>query len=134
MVGPLWLVLGASNACLVGGNPTSSRHCRDARVYGHTTWVLHDMSTPPPPMLFGGWSPSSGRNALVLGMLSATGATAEPLSALWMSKEACVRFLPPTTGIKGGPFGLGLSLFLRLPSSYFLLCYLFFFIFGSCFF
>ena len=26
-----------------------SRHCRDARVYGHTTTAMHDMSTPPPP-------------------------------------------------------------------------------------
>ena len=24
-----------------------SRHCRDARIYGHTTTALHDMSTPP---------------------------------------------------------------------------------------
>ena len=25
------------------------RHCRDARVYGHTTTVMYDMSTPTPP-------------------------------------------------------------------------------------
>ena len=25
-----------------------SRHCRDARVYGHATMVMPDMSTPPP--------------------------------------------------------------------------------------
>ena len=25
-----------------------SRHCRDAKVYGHTIRVMHDMSTPPP--------------------------------------------------------------------------------------
>ena len=25
-----------------------SRHCRDVRVYGHTTTAMHDMSTPPP--------------------------------------------------------------------------------------
>ena len=28
---------------------TPSRHCRDARVYGHTTTAMHDMSTPLPP-------------------------------------------------------------------------------------
>ena len=27
---------------------TSSRQCRDARVYGHTTTAMHDMSTSPP--------------------------------------------------------------------------------------
>ena len=26
-----------------------SRHCRDARVYGHTTTAMHDMTTPSPP-------------------------------------------------------------------------------------
>ena len=30
-----------------GGAP--SRHCRDARVYGHTTSAMHDISSPPPP-------------------------------------------------------------------------------------
>ena len=39
--------------CLVGENPTcSSRHCSDARVYGHTTTAMHDEYTPhldPPP-------------------------------------------------------------------------------------
>ena len=25
-----------------------SRHCRDARVYGHTTTAMHGMRTPPP--------------------------------------------------------------------------------------
>ena len=54
--------LGASNACLVGENPTcSGRRCRDARVYGHTTTARHDIEympsieyTPPPsfPDLF----------------------------------------------------------------------------------
>ena len=29
-----------------------SRHCRDARVYGHTTTAMHDMSTPPPVSVF----------------------------------------------------------------------------------
>ena len=24
-----------------------SQHCRDVRVYGHTTTAMHDMSTPP---------------------------------------------------------------------------------------
>ena len=27
---------------------TPSRHCRDARVYGHTTTAMHNISTPPP--------------------------------------------------------------------------------------
>ena len=26
-----------------------SRHCRDARVYGHTTTAMHDMNGSPPP-------------------------------------------------------------------------------------
>ena len=26
-----------------------SQHCRDARVYGHTTTAMRNMSTPPPP-------------------------------------------------------------------------------------
>ena len=26
-----------------------SRHCRDARVYGHMTTAMHDVSTPPSP-------------------------------------------------------------------------------------
>ena len=29
--------------------PSPTRHCRDARVYGHTTTAMHDISTPPPP-------------------------------------------------------------------------------------
>ena len=28
-----------------------SRHCRYARVYGHTTTATHDMSNPPSPLL-----------------------------------------------------------------------------------
>ena len=28
-----------------------SPHCRNARVYGHTTTAMHDMSTPPPVMV-----------------------------------------------------------------------------------
>ena len=28
-----------------------SPHCRDARVYGHTTTAMHDMRTPPPLVL-----------------------------------------------------------------------------------
>ena len=27
-----------------------SRHCRDARVYDHTTTAMHHMSTTPPPL------------------------------------------------------------------------------------
>ena len=49
--------LGANNVCLVGENPTcSSRHCRDATVYGHTTTAMHEIEyifpieyTPAPP-------------------------------------------------------------------------------------
>ena len=26
-----------------------SRHCREARVYGHTTTAIHDIEYPPPP-------------------------------------------------------------------------------------
>ena len=26
-----------------------SRHCRDARVYGHTTTAVHELTTPPTP-------------------------------------------------------------------------------------
>ena len=29
-----------------------SRHCRDARVYGHTTTAMHEMNNPPPPFFF----------------------------------------------------------------------------------
>ena len=29
-----------------------SRHCRDARVYGHTTTAMHDNEYPPPSLLF----------------------------------------------------------------------------------
>ena len=28
-----------------------SRHSRNARVYGHTTTAMHEISTPPPPTL-----------------------------------------------------------------------------------
>ena len=35
--------LRATDVCLFGENPTcSSRHCRDARVYGDTTTAMHD--------------------------------------------------------------------------------------------
>ena len=38
-----------SNVCLVGETrPAPSRHSRDATVYGHTTTVMHKLSTPPP--------------------------------------------------------------------------------------
>ena len=39
-----------------------SRHCKDARAYGHTTTAMHDMSTPPPalPPPFRSWSLSPG--------------------------------------------------------------------------
>ena len=43
----------AINVCLVGEKPDvlPSRHCRDARVYGHATTAMHDiMRTPPPPL------------------------------------------------------------------------------------
>ena len=30
-----------------------SRHCKDARVHGHTTTVKHDMITPHPPLVAG---------------------------------------------------------------------------------
>ena len=39
--------LGASDVFLVKTRRAPSRHCRDARVYGHTTTAMHDMSTPP---------------------------------------------------------------------------------------
>ena len=29
--------------------PPPSRHCRDARVYGHTTTAMHDIEYTPPP-------------------------------------------------------------------------------------
>ena len=47
-----------ANVCLVGENPTyaPSRHCRDARVYGHTVTAMHEIEyispieyTPSPP-------------------------------------------------------------------------------------
>ena len=43
--------LGASKAFLVGENTmcSPSRHCRDARVYGHTTTDMHDIEYTPPP-------------------------------------------------------------------------------------
>ena len=39
------------SACSVKTRRGPSRHCRDAKVYGHTTTAMHDMSTStsPPP-------------------------------------------------------------------------------------
>ena len=38
----------AMSAWSVKTRRAPSRHCRDARVYGHTTTAMHDMSTLPP--------------------------------------------------------------------------------------
>ena len=38
------------SACSLKTRRAPSRHCRDARVYGHTTTAMHDMRTPPPPV------------------------------------------------------------------------------------
>ena len=40
--------LGARNVCLMKTRCAPSRHCSDARVYGHTTTAMNNMSTPPP--------------------------------------------------------------------------------------
>ena len=40
------LMLQAMSAWSVKTRRVPSRHCRDARVYGHTTTDMHDMSTP----------------------------------------------------------------------------------------
>ena len=39
----------AMPACLVKTRRAPSRHSKEARVYGHTTTVMHNLSTPPPP-------------------------------------------------------------------------------------
>ena len=36
------------SAWLVKTRRAPSRHSRDARVYGHTTTAMHQLSTPPP--------------------------------------------------------------------------------------
>ena len=38
----------ALSARSVKNRRAPSRHCRDARIYGHTTTAMHDMSNPPP--------------------------------------------------------------------------------------
>ena len=43
------LVLAMSAAWSVKTRRAPSWHCRDARVYGHATTAMHDMSTPPHP-------------------------------------------------------------------------------------
>ena len=35
-----------------------SRHRRDARVYGHATTAMHDLSTPPPGPMIPPWHDS----------------------------------------------------------------------------
>ena len=40
----------AMSAWLVKTLHASSRHSRDARVYGHTTTAVHKLSTPTPPL------------------------------------------------------------------------------------
>ena len=47
-------VVQAMSAWSVKLRRAPSCHCRDARVYGHTTTVMHDMSTSP---LHLGWTP-----------------------------------------------------------------------------
>ena len=45
----LRFALGANNVCLVDETRRApSRHCRDARVYGHTTTAMPEMRTPLP--------------------------------------------------------------------------------------
>ena len=41
-----WRLVQAMCVWSVKARRAPSRHCRDARVYGHTTTVMHDMSTP----------------------------------------------------------------------------------------
>ena len=50
----------AKSACSVKTRRAPSRHCRDARVYGHTTTAMHDNEyispieyTPTPPSVLG---------------------------------------------------------------------------------
>ena len=45
---------------------TPSRHCRGARVYGHTTTVVHDIEYTPPPRLPNPHSPYPSSNAQAL--------------------------------------------------------------------
>ena len=40
----------AMSAWSVKTRRAPSRHCRDARVYGHTTTAMHDMRVHPPPL------------------------------------------------------------------------------------
>ena len=42
----------AMSAWLVKTRRAPSRHCRDARIYGHTTTAMPQLSTTPPPPLF----------------------------------------------------------------------------------
>ena len=42
------LLVQAMSAWLVKTRRAPSRHSRDARVYGHTTTAMHELSTPPP--------------------------------------------------------------------------------------
>ena len=44
------LLMHAMSAWSVKTRHAPSRHCREARVYGHTTMAMHAMSTPPPPL------------------------------------------------------------------------------------
>ena len=44
-----------------------SRHCRDARVYGHTTTAMHDVNTPPLP------SPALAEDVTVASMFGVFG-------------------------------------------------------------
>ena len=41
-------LIQSASAWSVQTRRAPSRHGRDARVYGHTTTTMHDMSTPPP--------------------------------------------------------------------------------------
>ena len=51
-------LLPAMSAWSTKARRAPSRHCRDARVYGHTTTAMHDMSVPPlhPGRLVCSWS------------------------------------------------------------------------------
>ena len=40
----------AMSAWLMKTRRAPSGHSRDARVYGHTTTAMHELSTPPPPL------------------------------------------------------------------------------------
>ena len=42
-----WRLVQAMSAWLVETRRASSRHCRDASVYGQTTTAMHKLSTPP---------------------------------------------------------------------------------------